>query len=158
MAGEKYIELGHLSMFNFFESNFETYLTAVEVAQSLATGTMAAPVDYIPRQAPEDNRNPLVMVYETDFDLLRNESQRAGRWVVGVDTLIQWESDADLDEAKRTTQRYLTAIVDTIRSDATLGSAVVQATFAGYDIAPQTIDDAVTKHMLAVAWDVIVES
>lgn len=124
MAGEKHIDLAVVSLRDFLNSNIATYLRAVETAQSMTTDDLTDPVGVISHRAPFDNRSPLVEVFDEGWSFV-NARQR----LIAVDCTIavSYISDANLSGAEQFMRRYVTAVIDTIRSDSTLSSKVIAA-------------------------------
>ena len=124
MAGEKHIDLAVVSLRDFINTNIATYLRAVETAQSMTTDDLTDPVEVISHRAPFDNRSPLVEVFDEGWSFV-NARQR----LIAVDctVAVSYISDANLSGAEQFMRRYVTAVIDTIRSDSTLSSKVIAA-------------------------------
>jgi len=142
MAGEKYGDRAVTSLLAYCGSGLQTYLTAIETAQSLATGAMTAPVAYLGSLMAEDGRSPLLMVECIGGD---PESWSDGLHAYECRVVLVFNSDADLVEGAAKARRYLTALVDMIRADATLGGTVELAWGGAQDFDAIQEDNAPTR-------------
>tara|TARA_R100001163_G_scaffold54569_1_gene41889 strand:- start:120 stop:593 length:474 start_codon:yes stop_codon:yes gene_type:complete len=122
MAGERHVDLAVVKLQAFLNSNLPAKLRAVESAQSLSTNALTDPVAVIAHRAPFDNRSPLVEVFDQSWDFVH---QRENLIAVDCTVALNFISDANLAGAEQFMRRYVTALIDTIQSDTTLGSSVV---------------------------------
>tara|TARA_R100000655_G_scaffold90307_1_gene130845 strand:+ start:321 stop:794 length:474 start_codon:yes stop_codon:yes gene_type:complete len=122
MAGEKHIDLAVVKLQAFLNSNLPAKLRAVESAQSLSSNALTDPVEVIAYRAPFDNRSPLVEVFDQGWDFVH---QRENLIAVDCTVALNFISDANLAGAEQFMRRYVTALIDTLQSDTTLGSSVV---------------------------------
>ena len=147
MAGERYGDLAAAALRSYCQSNLQTYLTAVETAQSLDAGSMAPPVAYLGSLMSEDGRSPLAMVDCVGGDA---ESWSDGLHAYDCRVVLVFNSDADLDAGATKARRYLTALVDMIRNGDTLGGTVALAWGGAQDFDAIQEDDAPTRFGVAL--------
>jgi len=153
MAGEKYIDKAVARLLAYYESNFQTYLTAVETAQSLATGAMTAPKDYVPALLPEDTRSPLLQVFATGA---KPEDGRCGLYWVDCTVYLGYVGDANVEAGQQKMRRYMTAMVDTLRADYTLGSTVQEAVDGEQSLDAFKPGDAQTRYAIVLDVEVLI--
>ena len=142
MANERYIEKAAKLLHAYIESQFETELTAIETEQSLDSGTLTAPVDYVLGNVPDDNRVPLVEVYGEDGEY---EDQRNSIYVAFCNVAISYASDCSLEAGKLMVRRYVTALLNTIRDNPSLSSGVIQCILGAGDFEASRGDDSTTR-------------
>lgn len=124
MAGEKYGDKAIANLLSYYETNLPTYLRAVETAQSLCASSLADPVDYIPAYVPDDTRSPLFQVFTLSGESLDPRNQL---YLYDCVINVGYSSDADIEAGQLFMRRYMTALIDTLVADRTLGGNVVEA-------------------------------
>jgi hypothetical protein len=153
MAGEKYAEKAVDALADWFTAQLQTYITAIETAQSLTTGTVPAPDEYVRGKYDDDNRN-LLMVFCED-----GSTVDVNNGIYEYDCTVAWafSSDADLSAAQLRARRCLTALIDTLRADRRLGGVVAQAIEADQSLFHTKSADATTRHAVAIGVNVMVQ-
>ena len=122
MAGEQHIDKAVTKLRSYINSNIAASLRAVESAQSLSTNSLTDPVAVLDHRAPFDNRSPLIEVFEEGW---RFVDQRQGLVSVDATIAVKYVTDANISAAETFMRRYMSAIIETIRGDSTLGHTVV---------------------------------
>jgi formylmethanofuran dehydrogenase subunit A len=145
MAGEKYGDRAVNALATYVESNLSMYLSAVEVAQSLVTGSMTQPAAYIASMIANDPRTPVVMV---DCDGGGAENWGDNIHTYGCHVVLAFSGDADVVAGEAKARRYMTALIDCIRADATLGSTVEYAEGTAQDFDAEIDGDKMTRHAI----------
>lgn len=121
MAGEAYIEKAVNALHSYIQTNYAAALRTIESEQSLTASSLTDPVAYVEAYAPDDNRVPLIEVYEVGWSM---EDQRNGIVYVRCDVVVSWAGDADIVSGQLRTRRYITALLRILRSGQTLSSTV----------------------------------
>jgi hypothetical protein len=145
VAGERYTEKAVSTLAAFVESNLPTALAAIETEQSLTSGTITRPVDYVSANVPEDGRSPLVEVYATDS---RYEDQRNSIAVVECMVALSFAHDADVEGGELMRHRYVTGLLNTVRDDPTLSGGVVACVLGQMEIQASRGDDSQTRFVI----------
>ena len=122
MSGEQHIDKAVTKLRSYINANIATKLRAVETAQSLTTNSLTDPVEVLDHRAPFDNRSPLIEVFEESW---RFVDQRQGLGSVDATIAVKYITDADISAAENFMRRYMSAVIETIRADSTLGNTVV---------------------------------
>ena len=122
MSGEQHIDKAVTKLRSYINANIATKLRAVETAQSLTTNSLTDPVAVLDHRAPFDNRSPLIEVFEESW---RFVDQRQGLVSVDATIAVKYITDADISAAENFMRRYMSAVIETIRADSTLGNTVV---------------------------------
>lgn len=151
MAGEKYADKAVAKLLAWYEAQLQTYLTATETAQSLAAGSLTAPVDYVAGQFQEDTRTPLLLVSCDSGD---TEDWNAGVYSYDCAVSLMYSSDANIEAGQLFMRRYMTALIDTVRADHTLGGTVAQALEMDQSLFSEKSADAVTRHAIALGIEI----
>jgi len=152
MAGEQYGDRAVAELLSYYETNLQTYLTAVETAQSLSTGAMTPPLDYLPGRMPDDLRSPLLQVY-CDGGAAADHRNALHSYNCGV--LVTYASDADIEAGQLFMRRYMTALVACLAADRTLGDNVVQAIDGEQNFFSES-GDGTTSHSIDLSIEVMV--
>ena len=145
MANERYTEKAVRSLLAYIESQLGTELDAIETEQSLTSGALGDPSDFVPAMVADDNRSPLVEIYDAGF---RFEDQLNSIAVVDCVVAISFASDCDVEAGKRMMQRYHTALLNTLRDNPTLSGSVIQSIIGGADTEATRGDDSTTRFSL----------
>lgn len=124
MAGEKYGDRAVAYLLDFIENNLATQLRAVETAQSLTSNSLTDPIDYKPAWTPLDAAGPIVQVFSSDGGPV---DHRNAVYEYDCTVALVFASDADIEAAQLKARRYMTALIDVVASDRTLGGKVVEA-------------------------------
>lgn len=146
MSGEKYANRAVEKLRAHSAANLQTYLTAVETAQSLTAGSMIAPVAYLGSLLASDGRSPLLMVDCADGDA---ESWGDGLFSYGCLIVLAFNGGADPYEGEDQARRYMTALLDMIRASPTLGATVEYAEGGTQQFDAEKDGDA-TRHAIAL--------
>lgn len=146
-----YIEYAVDSVVAHLAASLQAELTTVESEVGLGSGDLAMPT-IIKHFRPDDNRSPLLLVYD-DSGIVEGD-QRNGLWVVPVVIVIQYDSDSAIEAGIIHIRRYVTAIMRVIVKDETLGGAVYLTNFAGGDALRLQGDKSQTRHLYGLSWAV----
>ena len=151
MAGEKYIDKAVLKLATFINTNLPAKLREVETAQSLTTDSLTDPVAVVQHRAPFDNRSPLIEVFDEGWDFIDHINK-----LISVDCTIalSYVGDASVQNGEIFMRRYMTAVLDTLMADTTLGSTVVAAIPTDGSSAVTRGDNATTRHVFTQGVDV----
>jgi len=147
MAGEKYGDRAVEALTAYVEDNLATYLTAVETAQSLTAGAMTPPVAYIASLIANDPRSPVVMV-DCDGGDVENWGDNLHTYDCLV--VLAFSGDANVVTGEAKARRYMTAMVDCIRADPTLGAAVEYAEATSQDFDAEIDGDKMIRHAIGL--------
>jgi hypothetical protein len=153
MAGEKGADKAVAVLKAWMTTHLDTYLRAVETAQSLTVDSLGEPDEYVAGLRDDDNRTSVIVFVESskdgdDVDLQYHNCTVAYRF----------SSDADIDGGSLKARRITTALCDTVNSDQTLGGDVVSAIVTDRDHAHGKTIDSITRHAVAIGvaittWD-----
>lgn len=151
MAGERYVQKAVLKLSAYINSNLPAQLRAVETAQSLTTDSLTDPIAVVQYRAPFDNRSPLVEVFDESWEFIDHINK-----LVSVDCTIalSYVGDASIENGEIFMRRYITALLDTLMGDTTLGSTVVAAIPTDGSSAITRGDNATTRHVYTQGVDV----
>jgi len=157
MAGEQYLDLAVKSLLDHFEANLATQIAAVETAQSITAGSLPDPDTYIPALLENDPRSHLFTVFCEDGGEIAEEATSLDR-IVTYGCVAHYEiiGDADVDAIQLTMRRILTAMINTLQADRTLGGKVVSAIDVGHGVLTETIGKAETRHSAEMSTDVTI--
>ena len=147
MAGEKYGDRAVAVLVAYVAANLQTYLTAVETAQSLTAGSMTPPAAYVASLITNDPRTPVVMV---DCDGGITEDWGENLHVYDCMAILAFSGDADVSAGEAKARRYMTAMLDCIRADATLGATAEYAECTSQDFDAQVGGDSMTRHAVGL--------
>lgn len=133
-----------------FESGLVAQLRAVETAQGLESGELTNPRRIALAQLVNDNASPLVQIFDEGGTWV---SQRQDVMAIDCTVAVSWTSGTDLEEGELFGRRYLTALVQVIEEDPSLGGEVVAALLKDYD---RSIfgDQSSTRHVRALGVEV----
>jgi len=145
MANERYAEKAVVLLGAYVESRLPTEIAAIESEQSLGAGAIEDPVAYVLADVPNDNRSPLVEIYDNGGGF---DDQLNSIFVADCVVAISFASDCDISAGKKRLQRYQTALTNTIRDNPTLSGGVTQCIFG--DISAGTVrgDESTTRFAL----------
>lgn len=128
-------------------------LRTVETDEGLAVGELTDPVEVARARIAKDNRTPLIQVFDENwsFDHAAGQRHRIMTTACSV-VLTTLAQDADLDAMELFQRRYVTALIETIAQDPTLGGAAVSAVVRGGDSAAMIGDNSASRlaHVLDV--------
>tara|TARA_Y100000310_G_C20227408_1_gene598617 strand:- start:26 stop:502 length:477 start_codon:yes stop_codon:yes gene_type:complete len=151
MAGEKYIDLAVVKLAAFLNTNLATKLRAVETAQSLTTDSLTDPVGVLTHRAPFDNRSPLIEVFDEGWSYIDLKNKLLS---IDCTVAVTYIGDANISGGETFMRRYMTAVLDTIMSDPTLGATVVKAVPTDGSSAVSRGDHSMTRHIFTQGVDV----
>ncbi len=135
-------------------TSLQAELTTVETEAGLSSGDLAMPT-IIKHFRPDDNRSPLLQVYD-DSGIVEGD-QRNGLWVIPVVIVIQYDGDSVVETGTIHVRRYVTAIMRTMVKDETLAGAVYTTNFAGGDALRLQGDNSKTRHLYGLSWAVRIQ-
>lgn len=141
------------------ENGLVTQLRAVETAESLASGYLPDPEEYIKGSQPQNfASNPLVSVYATSESPAGElGAQRNDVFEVLCVVHWQWKSDADPETAEEKVELTNRALRLTILNDPTLGGEGA-AFYQNSDLRAELTDSqATTMHDIAQSWAVHIQ-
>lgn len=147
MSGEKYGDRAVAKLLAYCSAQLQTYLTAVETAQSLTAGSLTVPVAFIGSLIANDPRTPVLMVDCTDGSA---EDWGNGLHSYGCAIVLKFAGDADVAAGETKARRYMTALIDMIRANATLGGTVDLAWGGEQQFDAEKEGDAMTMHAVAL--------
>ena len=139
-------------------------LTTVETENSLTAGVLTAPVVYLKREAPFEQRYPRVEIFETGLEP-NGESggQRNGVYDVACRVLFFFKSDADLDTAVLYFRHYVEALIRVVLATPALGgitsgNGVISAHLMRVQLDAEAENESTTVHGAAMDWLVFVQN
>ena len=147
MSGERYAERAVKALKDYVTSNLAAYLRAVETAQGLDEDSLTDPVAYLDYAAPDDYRSPMVMVW-TDGGEVEDWQHQIESYDCTVALL--YSGDANIGAGQIKMRRYLTALLQCLRADRTLGGNVQAAIDEDRELNVSTGKNSVTWHELTV--------
>jgi hypothetical protein len=147
MAGEKYGDRAIESLRYYCEVHLQSYLTVVESAQGLTAGSMSPPVAYIASLIANDPRTPVLMV---DCDGGDVENWGDNLHVYDCIIVLAFSGDADVAAGEAKARRYMTALVDMVRADATLDATVEYAEGTSQDFDAEIDGDKMIRHAIGL--------
>jgi len=145
MANERYAEKAIKLLGAYLTTQFPLEIAAIESEQSLGAGAIEDPVAYVLEEVPNDNRSPLVEIYDTGGDF---EDQRNSLFVADCVVAISFASDCDTAAGKKRLQRYQTALTNTIRDNPTLTGGVTQCLLGAISAGVVRGDESTTRFAL----------
>lgn len=151
MAGERHIDQAVVNLAAYLDSNLPAKLRAVESAQSLTTNDLTDPVEVLAHRAPFDNRSPLIEVFDEGWTF---EQQRMNLLAVDCTVSISFVSDANIAGAEQFMRRYMTAVIDCINDDTTLGNTVTTCILRDGSSAVGRGDNSTTRYVYTQGVDV----
>ena len=149
----RYIQKAVDALHTTIDGGIAAQLRAVETSESLTSGALTDPQDVVKARLPMDNRSPLVQVFEEswahDTDAGQRHSMITTFCNVVITTLSQ---DADLEAAELFMRRYVTAAIETVAADPSLGGSAMSAIVTGGDSAAVIGDQSASRfaHVLEV--------
>ena len=146
MAGEQYTDLAVLKLAEYVDANLPAKLRAVETAQGLTADSLTDPVEVIKHRVPFDNRSPLVEVYDDGWDFVDQNNRLLA---VDCTVTVSFMGDADIGAGEAFMRRYMTALINTLTADPTLGGSVVSAILTDGSPAISRGDSAATRYVYA---------
>ena len=149
----RYIQKAVDALHNTISGGIAAQLRAVETSESLSTNALTDPQAVVKARMPLDNRSPMVQVFEETWAHDMAAGQRHRIITTNCNVVITTLShDADLEAAELFVRRYVTAMVETIANDPTLGGAAMSAVIMGGDSAAFVGDQSASRiaHVLDV--------
>lgn len=147
MSGERYIEQAVEALYDHVSGGaFADRLTEAEGSAGLADNALGRPEAYLQHRFPFDNRPMLAGVWDEDAEAI---NFRVGHWRTNCTFAVTFRGDSNLDNGEIKGRRILTAMIDTIKNDPTLGGLVVDAHVT--DASRDTMgDESATRHVYAI--------
>ncbi len=90
---DRYVDLAVNSVTSFISANLPAALRLIETEKGLAADFLTDPIEYVNAAIPDDNRSPLIEVYDTDWIM---DDQSLGLMTVTVAAQINLLSQ-DID-------------------------------------------------------------
>lgn len=149
----RYIQKAVDSLHATINAGIATQLRAVETSESLTTNALTDPVDVVKARLPMDNRTPLIQVFEETWSHDTKAGQRHSIITTFCNVVLTTLStDVDLEAAELFMRRYVTAMIETIAADPTLGGSAMSAIITGGDSAAAVGDQSASRlaHVLEV--------
>lgn len=113
--GLQYEEAAIAALVNVLASSqFTDALRALEVDRGLAPRSLPDPVAVVDAFLPNDNRSPLIQVYQDDGDML---DQKEGLYASQAVVAVSYSGDTDMVANERLMRRYLSALMNTVRAN-----------------------------------------
>ncbi len=136
------------------ESQLPTEITALETELGLSAGAIVPPVDYVRHRAPQDNRSPLIQVFDTGpFSEIQ---QQDGIWLVAVMIRFSYVGDANVEANEDRVRDYVTAIMRAVLDDTTLGGEASGANFVGGEPFVLVGDESSTRYVWEFTWEAFI--
>ena len=121
----RFISRAEDALFDTIVAKINAKLAIVETENGLNSGDMTVPEDIIRAENPFDTRSPLVHVFWTDDQpVLQREQFTAVNLIVAIRYM---GNPNTTEEDQRFVTRYLTALMDCIEDDTTLGGKATAA-------------------------------
>lgn len=149
-----YVEYAVDSVAAHLTASLQAELTTVEGEVGLGSGDLAMPT-IIKHFRPDDNRSPLLLVYD-DSGIVEGD-QRNGLWTIPIVVVIQYDGDSRIEAGTIHVRRYITAIMRVMVKDETLNGAVYLTNFAGGDALRLQGDKSNTRHLYGLSWAVRIQ-
>lgn len=122
--GARYVNKAVTQAAAYLAANLPGKLRAVETELGLDADSLTDPVEVVSNRVPFDNRSPLLEVFEEGWTW----TDQANRMLsVDLTIALSYVSDSDLGAGEQFMRRYITALIDTIHADQTLGGTVTAA-------------------------------
>lgn len=153
--GSRYTEKAVDALADRLTNNFATQCRTVETAAGISSGALTNPAAIIKARVHNDNRSPLLQVYEERFDFIQQRQDFAD---ISCQIVLTFTGDADLAAGQLKLRRYTTALIECVASDPTLNQQVTAAIVQGGDTAARIGDDSTTRHALALDVEVRVNT
>jgi len=141
MSGEQYADKAVAALKARLDEAFETELAAVETATGMATGDLGRPLEIITAHVEHDNRAPLLAVWD---DGLAPVSQKSRLWAVECLVAMTMLGGAEVTSNAQLLRRWVSAFINVITGDPTLGGRVVAAVL-GQGAARPIGDESATR-------------
>jgi len=155
MAGERYADYAVVCLHDVYSDNFATQLDDVISDQSLEAADLPDPVAIIRGPHIDDPRSPLLQVFDVGGTFSDPAGQRNKIADIDCRVVLTYLSSPDLPTGALTMRRYLTAMIQTIEVDPTLGGLVNAAIINRWDFeAPEIEGNAACR--LQLGMDVVV--
>lgn len=149
----RYIQKAVDSLHTTINAGLAAQLRAVETSESLSAGALTDPVDVVKARLPMDNRSPLVQIFDETWahDLAAGQRHDIIMTVCNV-VITTLSQDVDLEAAELFMRRYVTAMIETVAEDPTLGGSAMSAVITGGDSAAVVGDQSASRlaHVLEV--------
>jgi len=142
LANEQFIDRAITNLASYISSNLATKLRAVETAQSLTTNSLTDPVAVVKARIPFDNRSPLVEVFDQSWSMLDHINKLQA---VNCTVAISHICDANLENGEIFMRRYMTALINVLQTDSTLGGTVTTAILTDGSSAVSRGDTSTTR-------------
>jgi hypothetical protein len=154
MAGEKYAQRAVARLAEYLEANLPAQLRIVETAQGLASGALVDPIDYVQGDLTPDGRTPIVEIFCESGSPINYQNHLDS---YDCTVALTFSGDAKVEDGQKQSTRYMTALIDCVRADHTLGSTVNVAidTDRSFHVTDRT--DTITRHTVALGVDVHVQ-
>jgi len=140
----RFTDLAVDALADYLETNYPTYLRAVEVELGLDENDLPDPGAYKRADLPfDDYNNPRVDVFDEDWDI----DDDGADIMIDVGCAIVWShsGDADHEAGELLARRCLTAIIECIWADRSLGSTV-NACLLGPGSVGSVTEEKLTRH------------
>jgi hypothetical protein len=122
-------------------------LRLIETALGLTASSLTDPVAIVATDVPQDNRTPLVQVYDESWVWVGPHREKVMN--VNCTVLVSYASDSDVAAADTIMRRYMVAVAQVIELDSTLGGYVVGAALTDGDSSRSIGDTSSTRHARA---------
>lgn len=144
-----FLEYAVETLAGFLEGALPDELTAIEGATDMDPGTLKPPVAVVRAQVDNDNRAPLLAVYERRWSWL---DQRNNLVSVECEVAVQIVGGVSIEAGKVLVRRYVQAICKLIQQAPRLGStSVLEAVLIDGDADVIKGDQSSTKHVAVQA-------
>jgi hypothetical protein len=136
-------------------THLQTYLPAQIAAVNAERGLLlTSPLAYVDANVPTDMRSPLVEIFDISGQCTDDHGDE---WDIACGVALSFSGNADLVANERKMRAYATALIKTIRSDATLGGKVSAAFLADYSSEVMRGDSSTTRNVFQLTVRCIVK-
>tara|TARA_Y100001938_G_scaffold148335_2_gene231710 strand:- start:97 stop:576 length:480 start_codon:yes stop_codon:yes gene_type:complete len=149
----RYVQKAVDSLHTTINGGIATQLRAVETSEGLTSGALTDPEAVVKARMPLDNRTPLIQVFDESWAHDAEAGQRHDMITTFCNVVLTtFSQDTDLEAAELFMRRYITAMIETIATDPTLGGAAMSAVVTGGDSAAVIGDKSASRlaHVLEV--------
>jgi hypothetical protein len=145
-AVHRYSDRAVTALAAYVRAQLPTHLRALETELELTAGAIADPVEVVERMAPEDNRSPLIEVYDAGGSWAASDGYDHRIWAADCTVALSYTSDADISAGEAFVRRYATAVIRCLLASDNLGSTVIEAVLGGVGAGAHGTSTAAIRH------------
>ena len=117
----RYFTRANHALADYIETNLPAALRVVETDTSRAANSLLDPEAVVPARLVFDNRTPLIQCFSESMEI---NDQREGICKTDTTLMISHSFDAQIEKGATYASDYMTAILDCLRADCTLGGTI----------------------------------